>query len=62
MHHIMLVIFAILPLSFLLQSFTAVVFIGNAVVNITWLIFLLLQDLWTATQYLHTIITANIAA
>ena len=62
MYDITLFILAIIPLSFLLQSFTVVLFIRNAIVNTAWLIFLLLQDLWTATRYLHTSITANTAA
>lgn len=62
MFHFTFVILAILPLSFLLQSFTAVLFIRNAIVNTVWLVCLLLQDLWTATRYLHANITANTAA
>ena len=61
MYHITLFILVIL-LSFLLQSFTVVLFIRTAIVNLAWLICLLLQDLGTATRYLCTNITANTAA
>ena len=51
---VMLFLLAIPPILFLLQSSTAILFIRNAIVNIVFLIFLLLQDFWTATQYFYT--------
>lgn len=52
----------ILPLLFLLQSFTTVLFVRNAIVNIVLLISLLLQDLWTATHYLYINLTTSTTA
>ena len=62
MYHLLPLIVTILLLLLVLQSFTAVLFIRNVIVNTTRLIFLLLRDLWRATQYLYTTITAHTAA
>ena len=49
-------------LFFHLQSFTAVLFIKNAIVNLVLLLCLLLQELWRGALHLYTAITTSTSA
>lgn len=52
---IMLYLLAIPLLLLSLQSLTAILFIKNAIVHAVLLLVLLLQELWRAIRYLHTV-------
>ena len=49
-------------LFFLLQSFTAVLFIKNAIVNLVLLLCLLIQELWRGALHLYIAITTSTTA
>ena len=42
-----------------LQSFTFIVFIKNAIVHAVLLLYMLLQELWKAIRYLYTVLTRS---
>ena len=49
----------VLVIIILFQSFTAIVFIKNAIVNAFLLLYLLLKDLWKVIRYLYTVLTRS---
>ncbi|KAM0796554.1 hypothetical protein BDR22DRAFT_514171 [Usnea florida] len=49
----------VLVIIILFQSFTVVLFIKNAIVHAVLLLYLLLQELWKAIQYLYTLLTRS---
>lgn len=55
----MFYLLAIAILLLILQSFTAVLFIKNVIVNLVLLVYLLIQELWRGAQHLYTAITTS---